>query len=60
MIMRVEEYRAKMQSLGWTDKHIDRLVNLYSQCSRSKDDEIDVLEGDFIKKNLRRFEYMES
>lgn len=56
LIMKVEEYRIKMEKLGWSSRHIDQLIGIYQNCSKIDDERIKVLEGDFNKKNLRIFE----
>ena len=56
--MKIDEYRNKMKTIGWSDQQIEKLVNIYTKTSKTDDGTIKVLAGDFNKNNLRRFESM--
>lgn len=56
-LMSVEEYKRRMLKVGWSVYRVDRLVEVYQSFGKKDDGKILVLEGDFKKENLRKFEY---
>ncbi len=54
--MKIDEYIEMMRAIGWSDGHINKLVNIYKNATLTEDGRIKVLAGDFNKKNLRKFE----